>query len=161
MYKTEKAKDKQLWRTWDWLQNVFWPTRHWQLRSPISLPYSRAIGRIYEKEVKHDFHCIHTSYITAKYWTGLFSVLSHLNFSMALKIVITTAILQTSKLILRKWPRLWMTRREGQDLEFWKTWGRIGKPSIRGAPFPSTSVDKSWGSHRAMEKHLPCPDVNI
>ena len=39
---------------------------------------------------------------TAKHWTGLFCVLSHLTFSMALKIVITAAILQTSKLILRK-----------------------------------------------------------
>lgn len=50
---------------------------------------------------------------TAKHWTGLFCVLSHLTFSMALKIVITAAILQTSKLILRKWPHLWMTRRAG------------------------------------------------
>jgi hypothetical protein len=78
----------------------FLTSRHWQLRSPISLPYSRAIGRVYEKEMKNDFHCIHASYITAKHWTGLFSVLSHLTFSMALKIVITAAILQTSKLIL-------------------------------------------------------------
>ena len=108
----------------------FLTSRHWQLRSPISLPYSRAIGRMYEKEMKNDFHCIHASYITAKHWTGLFSVLSHLTFSMALKIVITAAISQTSKLILI------CELQEGRSQSFGKLDEELGSPASEEPLFP-------------------------